>query len=129
MFTWQTSIRLSDTDAAGRIFFGSLFRVAHDAFEAHMENIGQPLMRFLRGDECSLTIVHAEADYRHPLNCGDKIAINLDVERVGHTSFVMTYHFLRDGEEVATARTVHVALDRQGVKCSLPDDLRRALAA
>ena len=129
MFSLLSTIRLSDTDAAGRVFFASLLRVAHDAFEAYMESIGQPLARFLRGDACSIAIVHAEADYRRPIHCGEKLEIRIGVERVGHTSFVITYNFLRGGEEVATARTVHVALDPQGTKCSLPDDLRHALAA
>ncbi len=129
MFNWKTTVRLSDTDAAGRIFFASLLRIAHDAFEAFMSGIGQPLTRFLHGDECGLTIVHAEADYRHPVGCGEPLEVHVGVERVGNTSFVITYLFLRNGEEVAAARTVHVALDRRGLKCEIPDDLRRALAA
>ena len=128
MFTWKTTIRLYDTDAAGRIFFASLLRIAHDAFEAFMSDIGQPITRFLRGDEGHLVIVHAEADYRHPINCGDALDVLVGVGRVGNTSFVMSYQFHRNGEEVGTARTVHVALDKDGAKRAIPDDLRRALA-
>jgi len=129
MFAWQTTIKLSDTDAAGRIFFAALLRVAHDAFEVYMDGLGQPLARFLRGDSCSLAIIHAEADYRRPIGCGDALEVRVGVERVGTTSFVITYEFLRGEEEVATARTVHVAIDRHGSKTSLPDDLRQALSA
>lgn len=128
MFISKTTIRLSDTDAAGRIFFASLLRVAHDAFEGYMEDIGHPLARYLRGEACGLAIVHAEADYRRPIGCGDRVEIKTGVERVGTTSFVITHEFRHDGEEVATARTVHVALDPSGTKMQLPDELRQALS-
>lgn len=128
MFETTVTIRLSDTDAAGRIFFASLLRIAHDAFEGFMDGIGQPLAKFLRGDACGLAIVHAEADYHRPMCCGDRVAVRVGVERVGTTSFVIVYEFRRDGAEIANARTVHVAMDGAGGKMQLPDDLRLALS-
>lgn len=128
-FAWRTKIRLVDTDAAGRIFFASLLRVAHEAFEEFMAARGQPIERYVHDGECALAIVHTEADFRAPLRCGDAVEVRVAVERIGGTSFTIAYAFLRDDLETAAAKTVHVALHRDGTKRNLPDALRRALEA
>lgn len=127
--SFDAVIRLHDTDAAGRIFFASLFRILHDAFEQFLERQGVSLGAFLHDSECSLAIVHAEADYAQPLAHGDRITIRLGAEMVGTTSFTMRYSVLRDGSEAANAKTVHVAINpATGRKRDLPDTLRSALS-
>lgn len=122
-------IRLQDTDAAGRIFFASLFRILHDVFEQFLEKQGLSLGLFLHDSECSLAIVHAEADYAQPLAHGDRITIRLGAEMVGTTSFTMRYTVMKDGIEAASAKTVHVAISPvSGRKRDLPDALRSALS-
>ena len=39
MFTYQTKIKLHDTDAAGVIFFANQFKIIHDAYESLLEGI------------------------------------------------------------------------------------------
>ena len=41
-FFYRFTVRLHDIDAAGVMFFGHLFRHAHDAYESVMANLGQP---------------------------------------------------------------------------------------
>ena len=127
--SFEAVIRLHDTDAAGRIFFASLFRILHDAFEQFLEKQGLSLGLFLHDSECSLAIVHAEADYAQPLAHGDRITIQLGAEMVGTTSFTMRYVVCKDGQEAASAKTVHVAISPStGRKRELPDALRSALS-
>jgi hypothetical protein len=38
MYTYQTTIRLHHTDAAGVVFFSNLFVIAHDAYESFLES-------------------------------------------------------------------------------------------
>lgn len=127
-YAWRTRVRLVDTDAAGRIFFASLLRIAHEAFEEFMIARGQPIHHHVNGGEFSFAIVHTEADFRAPLLCGDEIEVRISLPRIGNSSFTVSYAFIRDGVETASAQTVHVALNRaDGTKRPIPEAFRRAL--
>ena len=131
MFEMTTSVRLHDTDAAGLLFFAHQFRIAHDAYESFMEQIGYSFASIFREDDYLLPIVHAEADYTAILNVGDRLAVRLVAEKIGETSFTLAYDLINDsGKSVGTVRTVHVCLDKsQREKRPLPDGLRQALEA
>jgi len=110
-FTSGFIVALHDTDAAGVLFFAHLFRHAHDAYEAFMAEIGWPLPALIRDGELALPLVHAEADYLRPMRHGARVAIEVQVRRVGRTSFQIGYCFTdAAGEPAATARTVHACI-------------------
>lgn len=129
MFNHPTVIQLHHTDAAGILFFGHLFMLAHDAYQAAMAALGLDLRRILDDGAYLLPIVHAEADFKAPLRVGDAIDIRVRVERLGRGSFTLVYDFVQGtGDVAATARTVHAAMAPEGVAMALPDELRAALA-
>ena len=123
-------VALHDTDAAGVLFFAHLFRHAHDAYEGLLEAAGWPLAGIVRERRLALPIVHAEADYRHPLRLGDAVGIRARAGEIGARRFAVDYRFARDdGRCAARARTVHVAVDpHAGSAIALPAALRAALA-
>jgi len=129
-FAHPLTIRLHDTDAAGVLFYGHLFRHTQDAYEAFMAAIGLPLDGLIR-DGCWLPLVHAEADYLIPMRHGDRFGVEVAVAALGESSYSISYGF-RDGAGAlrARARTVHVHLgpDRTG-SAPLPEGLRSALVA
>lgn len=131
-FEHRFSVRLHDIDAAGVMFYGHLFRYAHDAYEGFMGALGLPLDGLIRAG-CRLPLVHAEADYLGPLRHGEEIWVEVGVEALGGTSFTLVYGFHDEaGAPRARARTVHVHLgqDRsQGGAAPLPEGLRAGLAA
>lgn len=129
MFTWTTKIRLYDTDASGRIFYASLFRLAHDAAEAFLESRNHDVRRYLGNSDFTFAIAHAEADYAVPMQTGDEVDVNVSIERVGNASFTIAYRFIVNGRETARAKTVHVSIATStGASCPLPGDLRAILA-
>ncbi|HSW40112.1 MAG TPA: thioesterase family protein [Acidobacteriota bacterium] len=130
MHTHQTTIRLHNTDAGGRLFFAEQFRLAHDAYESFMESAGYPFAALPADASFLIPIVHARADFLKPLFAGDRITIRMTAEKIGDTSFTLGYTFLRNGAEpVGTARTVHVLTDKKdGRKHSLVPQLREKLA-
>lgn len=129
MFTWRTKIRLYDTDESGRLYFASLFRLAHDALDEFLLARGTSIRRFLDPGDCSLPIVHAESDYLRELRQGDEVDVRVTVEKVGTTSFGFCFRMFRGPEAVAVARTVHVATDPStATKRPIPSDLRQLLA-
>ncbi|MDE2223420.1 MAG: acyl-CoA thioesterase [Candidatus Omnitrophica bacterium] len=128
MFTYRTSIKLHDTDAAGIIFFANQFKIIHDAYELLLEKFGWSFPKMLRQTEYFLPIVHAESDYLVPLFVGDKIAITVKVASIGKTSFSFEYTLKRGQTLVGRAKTVHVMIDQKTRrKTPLPAALRRSL--
>ena len=129
MFTYTTTVKLHDTDAAGLLFFGHQFTIAHDAYELFLESIGFGLAHVIRESDFLLAIVRAEADFRQPVFVGDKLNVHLNLERIGETSFTLTYDLVgADGEDIGAVKTVHVCLDKsKRTKRTLPNGLRAAL--
>jgi len=129
MFTYQTTVKIHDTDAAGFLFFGDQFKIAHDAYEAFLDAVGFSIQYIIQEEKFLLPIVHAEADYFVPLSVGDRITVQLQIESVSKTSFQILYDFLNDyGKIVGNAKTVHVAVDKNSKKkVSLPDKFVEAI--
>ena len=73
MYTIKDTIKLPDTDAAGILFFGNYFRLAHDVYESFLDTVDFPLSHVLTHAEVLLLIAHAECDYKTSL----KLAIDL----------------------------------------------------
>jgi 1,4-dihydroxy-2-naphthoyl-CoA hydrolase len=128
-FVSETRIRLYDTDAAGFLFYGSQFRIAHDALEKFLEHLGLPIAGIIHGGEILFPVVHAEADYRARLAVGDRLTVRAGVRAIGDRSFTLVYRLLLpDGRDAGSVVTVHAALARgTGTSCPLPDALRTAL--
>jgi 1,4-dihydroxy-2-naphthoyl-CoA hydrolase len=128
--SYRFTVRLHDIDAAGVMFFGHLFRHAHDAYEYVMANLGQPLADLIQAG-VRLPLVHAEADYRQALRQGDEIRVEVACATLGGSAFTLGYRFCdADGVLRATARTVHVHLGPDGSgSAPLPPDIRSALAS
>lgn len=122
-------VALHDTDAAGVLFFAHLFRHAHDAYEAMMARIGWPLDGLIRGRQIGLPLVHVEADFRRPMHHGDEVTVGIQRVDLAEQGFSLAYRFFIGEREVATALSVHAAIDpRFGKRQPLPPELTHALA-
>ncbi|MEY6432181.1 acyl-CoA thioesterase [Thioalkalicoccus limnaeus] len=128
-FVYHHRIRLHDTDAAGLLFFGHLFRHAQDACEAFFDDLGWPLSELIAERRWLLPLVHAEADYHQAMRHGDAVAVSVEVARVGQSSFTLAYRFCGPGGRLlAQARTVHVCIaGDKAASHPLPPRLRAAL--
>ncbi len=122
-------VALHDTDAAGVLFFAHLFRHAHDAYEAMMARIGWPVDGLIRGRQIGLPLVHVEADFRRPMRHGDQVDVAINLIDLGERRFSLAYGFFIGTHEMATALSVHVAIDpRTGKSQALPQSLVSALS-
>jgi acyl-CoA thioester hydrolase len=78
------------------------------------------------GLDCQL--VHAEIDWKAGARHWDDLAVEVHEDAVGTTSFGLRFRIVRDGEELATGRTVYVVIAADGSgKRPIPDDFRRLL--
>ena len=125
-FVHPLTVRLHHTDAAGVIFYSRLLELAHDAYEALLEQAGLGIGKILVQGEVRLPVVAVEAQFARPIRAGDRLRVELTLTRSGDHSYQVAYRF-RDpaGTEVARAATRHVALDAtHGRPTALPEALR-----
>ena len=128
-FTYHSTVKLRDTDAAGLLFFSNIFNITHDAYEAFMDHAGVGIGEFIKEKKYMLPIVHAEADYKKSQFVGDKLVIFIQCEKIGKSSYTLLYNVLdQQGETTSIVKTVHVVLEKKTrAIVSVPKKLRGAL--
>lgn len=129
-FIAKNKVRMHDTDMAGILYFARQFRFVHDTFEDFIESEGLNLHQMFQEESNIFVIVHVEADYYHSLHVGDAIDIHLSVERIGNTSFTLSYKIFRSAknELIGTAKTVHVCIDKETrAKSPIPPKFTKSL--
>ncbi|MDJ0805376.1 MAG: thioesterase family protein [Gammaproteobacteria bacterium] len=128
IFTYPFTANLHDIDAAGVMFFAHYFRHAHDAYEAFMARIENGLPELI-AQQTIIPLVHSEADFLLPVCHGDAVTIELSLERIGNSSFTLSYRFIDPQDRLsARVRTTHVMLgsgDRKPM--ALPETLSKTL--
>lgn len=136
----QRTVRFGETDAAGVMHFHQLLRWCHEAYEESLERFGIPAHAIfpapLWAQESgpaplvALPILHCSADFRRPLICGARLAIQLEPRRLDPGCFEVRYRFQCDGATVATGLTRHLAITSDSrERCPLPEAINRWLEA
>jgi 1,4-dihydroxy-2-naphthoyl-CoA hydrolase len=76
-FEYQRQVRLSDTDAAGVVYFANGLQICHEAYEAFLTAAGVDLRSFFSGQTMAVPVVKAEIGFRRPLYVGDALVVQL----------------------------------------------------
>jgi 4-hydroxybenzoyl-CoA thioesterase len=128
----QLKVRFADIDHAGIVYYPRFLHYFHVAMEEFFEEaLGIDYPEVLERHRFGLPTVHLETDFHRPLRYGDRIEVEVEVERVGTTSVAWRYTVYRKGDPqpVAEGRTVTVGLDLdEFAKRPIPDFLRAAFA-
>ena len=128
MHLYETSIKLYHTDAAGLLFFSRLFEIAYDAYQDLLEKSRLSLSEILKNEPFLTPVVHAEADYRIPLEAGDRIQVRITVENIGRSSCTLLYDIVKNNQIAGRVKTVLVSVDKRfGEKTSIPEKLKEVL--
>jgi 1,4-dihydroxy-2-naphthoyl-CoA hydrolase len=127
-FSFRHRVRLAQTDAAGVVFFTEPLAIAHLAWEALLDELGQPVARILSERRFALPIVEASTRILRPVRVGDDVEVAISLEKLGRSSVVALHGLCVDGAVVSQCRTVHVAVDAQGRTTPLPEELAAGLA-
>lgn len=112
--SYHRTIRFSDTDAAGVVYFATLLSICHEAYENALETAGIDLKTFFHNIEIAVPIVHADIDFYQPLFCGDRLEISLIPTQLNETEFEIAYRILNLSKSpicVAKANTKHVCIN------------------
>ena len=126
-FVHPVTVRLHHTDAAGVIFCSRLLELAHEAYEALLDEAGLGVGRVLADGEVLLPVVAVEAEFIKPIRVGERLQVELRLSRSGGHSYQVAYCFRAPAGQVkARAVTRHVALDAAGAgPVHLPSPLAR----
>ncbi len=128
-FVYHRTIRFNDTDAAGVVYFANVLSICHEAYEASLADIGIALETFFGKGELAVPIIHADIDFRQPMQCGDAITVHLTAQAIDDHRFSIHYRVMGATDRpVATAQTDHICInvgDRH--RSSLPPQLQQWL--
>ena len=115
-FTYYRTIYLSDTDAAGVIYFTNALKICHEAYETWLAEIGVSLARILEQKQIAIPIVQADIDFLRPIFYGDHLQVTLDLKLVQNNEFISNYQIFRREslhKPLAVARIKHVCINPQ----------------
>ena len=125
-FTYHRTIRFSDTDAAGVVYFANVLSICHEAYEASLAVSGINLQSFFNNSAVAIPIIHASVDLLRPMSCGDSIIILLTPQPLSEHKFEIAYQIVAVSSEqpLAKAMTRHVCIaPSTRKKIQLPDEL------
>ncbi len=118
-------VALSDTDAAGRIYFAVPPNWFHGLLEDYMESKNFPLFEHLKGP-FHWPVVNLTCNYKRSLTVGDKIILKIPKIEQSQKSFTVFYQAIKDSEIAIEASITHVCLDfKTGKPILIPEELKR----
>lgn len=121
VFRTHKTITFKETDAAGIMFFGNIFGIAHDAFEEFIVAAGYAWKEWFQNTEYMIPIRHTTSDFQAPFRAGETYDVAVTVASFGETSFKMKYVFSSGPRTHAVVSMVHSVLDSQTkAKAQLP---------
>jgi YbgC/YbaW family acyl-CoA thioester hydrolase len=126
VYVHRQRVRLARTDAGGVVFFVEPLVMAHEAYEALLDEVGVSARSVIDAG-CGIPIVDARVSLRAPLKVGDDVDVTLRVTRLGGKSFTIAATLSRGAEVVGEATTTHVFIEH-GQSAPLPAALRVGLA-
>lgn len=125
-FVHKFSVPFDDADAAGIVFFARTYTYAHRAYEAYLRHIG--LDEFFSSSRFVCPFVHTEADHKNPMRPGERLEVEVWLEKLGNSSMTFKYRILAGKTEKAEVRMVSVFVDPSTfTKVAIPNDIRAAL--
>jgi acyl-CoA thioester hydrolase len=114
-------------DQQGVVFNMWYFGWFDDAMTQFLGDAGYPYQTMI-ADGFDVQLVHTEADWREGVRYGESVTVDVVTEKIGSTSFTLSFT-VRTGSQVrCTARTVYVVVATEGSgKQPVPPKLRAAL--
>lgn len=133
-YSYQRTVHLADTDAAGVVYFAQLLHICHEAYETCLTAAGIDWQGMIRDKIVAIPITHAEIDFFKPIHWGDRLTLHLAPKLDNNSQFTVYYRIYPDLEilngdrPLATALTRHVAINpRENRRSELPEPIQNWL--
>lgn len=127
--TTRLRVRYAETDQMGVVYHGNYFAWFEVGRVELLRQVGWSY-KTLEEDGVSLPVIEATCQYRHPARYDDELEIRTSGRMASPVRVEFTYELVRlaDLRVLATARTLHVPVNRDGRPCRLPVALREIFA-
>ena len=121
----RVRVRYAETDQMGVVYYSNYF-IWFEVGRTDLLRGNGWTYREMEADGVSLPVIEAHCVYRQPARYDDDLEIHTTGTLVSPVRVEFSYEVVRpsDHQTVATGRTVHAALDRNGRPCRLPERAR-----
>jgi acyl-CoA thioester hydrolase len=121
-------VRYAETDQMGVVYHANYFVWFEVGRVELLRSLGHSY-RDLETAGINLPVIRAECDYRRPARYDDELEVRTTGRLISSLRVEFRYQLVRvdDDMVLATARTEHVPLNRDGRPCRLDAALREAL--
>lgn len=128
-FTHEVFISFHLVDRAGILFFGHVFPLAHQVFEAFIsQKLNLSWEDWFQNNHWIVPIKQTEAFYQAPLIAGQICSIKLCIEEIKNSSFVSSYSFYQNHTECCVVKMVHTFCSTATrKKIEIPNPIREKL--
>lgn len=115
MYAQSRTIKLSETDATGLVYFTQIQKFAMEAFEEFLHNKSFGVLQMITNKSFLTPVVHVSVDYLTPLFVGDFISIHMTLEKIGVSSFTLKYEIKKDESDfdAAVVKITHVCVNKE----------------
>ena len=122
-------VRYAETDQMGVVYYANYLVWFEVARTDLLRTLGWTY-REMEETGIALPVTEVECRYRRPARYDDEMEIRTEAVVTSPVRMEFRYEVTRKGETevVATGRTAHAALGRNGRPCRLPERVTRALA-
>ena len=104
VFKASMKVRFSDVDKAGIVYYPRFFHYFHVAFEEFFDSrLGVPYSEVLGTDRVGFPVVGVQTDFSVPITFGDRIEIEVLVDRLGTKSATFLYRLRKVGDDTVRA--------------------------
>jgi acyl-CoA thioester hydrolase len=128
VFAKQQKVYFGHIDGAGIVYHPHFVDYFNQAYEDLLEELGLggPSLQDQLG--VRVPVVNLDLDFRKPMRSGQRLTIEVRVERIGTTSLVFRFDALDEAGDVVVEGTVtRVTVDDAFTKVPVPDRLRDRL--
>jgi acyl-CoA thioester hydrolase len=117
----RVRVRYAETDQMGVVYYANYF-VWFEVGRTDLLRDSGLTYRELEAEGVSLPVIEAHCEYHRPARYDDDLEIVTTGALLSPVRVEFTYRIVKsqDGAELATGRTVHAVLDRDGSPCRLP---------
>lgn len=108
----KRQILVQDTDCMGIVYFASVFQIAQEVFEKGIQHTFFSVKNMAKDLNFVAPIVHASANFYHPLHVGDEIEVFLQIEKLGESSFHIKAFFYLEEHLAVDVTIIHVVVSK-----------------
>jgi acyl-CoA thioester hydrolase len=124
-------VRYAETDKMGVVYHSNYVIWFEVGRVELLRQLGFEYSMMEKEDGCHIPVVDLRVRYKAPALYDDEIVIRTRLANVRNSLLHFAYEVLRAGDRalLATGETMHIIVDNQFQRCSLPEKYMKAFAA